>query len=73
MIKKGDLVSFVFPGKSIETITGLVCRDPYVTVFATVHERTQKTISSSEKVVVDVLVDGTIYKKILVDSIDKTG
>ena len=73
MIKKGDLVRFDCPHTDDTVLTGLVCRDPYVTVFSNVHEKTQRTISSSESIVVDILSQGTIYKKIIVDNIEKTG
>jgi hypothetical protein len=73
VIKKGDLVVFDCPNSVDSRLTGLVCRDPYISVFTSLNKRTQKTLSSSEKLVVDILSDGTIYKKVLVDNIEKTG
>ncbi len=73
MIKKGDLVIFDCPNSDDSRSTGIVCRDPYITVFTSSHKRTQKTLASYEKLVVDILSNGTIYKKILVDNIEKTG
>lgn len=73
MIKNGDLVRIVDSEKS-----ALVLTDIYCTVFATkdlnnlttIDEKLHnRTLLSSEVLVVDVLVDGVIYKKVPVSTL----
>lgn len=79
-IKKGDLVfrnsrksswvSMSLEGTTFEFESAIVLCDPYVAVF-TNKDLTGKAYFSSEKVVVDLLVNKTHIKKVPVDLIDK--
>lgn len=67
MIRVGVLVEIsAAPFKT----PGLVIKDPYLTVVSTKSPITNKTIYSSEVLVVDVLVSGTVYKKVPVNTLN---
>lgn len=74
-IKKGDLVNVTDLKK-----TGLVITDTYCTVFTTKDlnnlsyidkELHSRTLLSSEVLVVDLLIEGTIYKKVPISTLHR--
>ena len=66
MIRKTVLVEV-----DSEGTIGLVLCDPYMTVITTKEPGRQKTILSSDVRVVDILVDGVLYKKVPVDNLKR--
>ena len=73
-IKKGDLVII----ENVEDRTALVISDIYCTVFTTdeltnkfVASSTKGTLLSSEVLVVDVLFEDSVYKKVPINTLVK--
>ena len=54
-----------------EGTIGLVLCDPYMTVVTTKDHGSLKPILSSDIQVVDILVDGVLYKKVPVDNLKR--
>ncbi len=69
MIRKNTLVELA--SKDLTSSSGIVMCDPYMTIITFQNELTSKTIESSEVLVVDVLIDGEVYKKIPIINLRK--
>ena len=69
MIKKGDLVK---PVKSkLSIAAGIAVTDQYLTTFVHRDKITGKPNLTEEKIVIDIILQGKVIKKVPIDQLEK--